>query len=188
MWFLLRILIGSIFIVSGLGKLLSPYQNFLYVIQAYQLLPAWGEALAAQIFPWVELLIGIFLALQQVMRLFPEIQWVNGLNRSASGLTVQRPPVLLAPMATLLGDKAGAKPISTITLRAILDSIGTRLDESREIARYLTGLLVFLGLLGTFWGLLLTVSAVSDVIATVTTKPSSSAAPGGGSPTLVPGR
>ena len=114
------------------------------------------------------LLIGIFLALQQVMRLFPEIQWVNGLNRSASGLTVQRPPVLLAPMATWLGDKAGAKPISTITLRAILDSIGTRLDESREIARYLTGLLVFLGLLGTFWGLLETVGSISKVIQSMT--------------------
>ena len=114
------------------------------------------------------LLIGIFLALQQVMRLFPEIRWVNGLNKAASGLTVQRPPVLLAPMATLLGDQAGAKPISTITLRAILDSIGTRLDESREIARYLTGLLVFLGLLGTFWGLLETVGSISKVIQSMT--------------------
>jgi len=63
MWVLLRIAIGSIFIVSGLGKLLSPYQNFLYVIQAYQLLPSWGEGLAAQIFPWIELIIGIFVLL-----------------------------------------------------------------------------------------------------------------------------
>jgi len=60
MWIFLRIIIGSIFLVSGLGKLLSPYQNFLYVIQAYQLLPSWGEVLVAQIFPWIELLIGFF--------------------------------------------------------------------------------------------------------------------------------
>src|SRR5277367_3009243 len=63
MWFLLRILIGSIFIISGLGKLLSPYQNFLYVIQAYQLLPSQGEVLVAQILPWIELIVGVFVLL-----------------------------------------------------------------------------------------------------------------------------
>jgi len=110
------------------------------------------------------LLIGIILAILQVTRLFAEIRWVNGLNKAAAGLEVQRPPVLLAPMATLLGDSAGTGVISTITLRAILDSIGSRLDESREIARYLTGLLVFLGLLGTFWGLIATVESIKNVI------------------------
>jgi hypothetical protein len=63
MWFLLRIAIGSIFLVSGLGKLLSPYQNFLYVIQAYHLLPSVLEVGAAQIFPWIELFIGVFMLL-----------------------------------------------------------------------------------------------------------------------------
>ncbi len=63
MLFLLRIIIGSVFIVSGLGKLLAPYQNFLYVIQAYQLLPSWAEVLVAQIFPWLELIVGVFVAL-----------------------------------------------------------------------------------------------------------------------------
>ena len=63
MYTILRIVIGIIFLVSGLGKLLSPYQNFLYVIQAYQLLPSWGEVLTAQIFPWVELIVGVFVLL-----------------------------------------------------------------------------------------------------------------------------
>ena len=63
MWILLRLIIGSIFIFSGLGKLLSPYQNFLYVIQAYQVLPSWGEVLVAQIFPWIELFVGVFVLL-----------------------------------------------------------------------------------------------------------------------------
>jgi uncharacterized membrane protein YphA (DoxX/SURF4 family) len=63
MWFLLRILIGGIFVFSGLGKLLSPYQNFLYVVQAYQLLPSSGEYWVAQIFPWIEFLVGTFLLL-----------------------------------------------------------------------------------------------------------------------------
>ena len=60
MWVILRIAIGSIFIVSGLGKLLGPYQNFLYAIQDYQLLPSWAEVLTAQIFPWIEFFVGIF--------------------------------------------------------------------------------------------------------------------------------
>jgi len=63
MWFLLRILIGSIFLVSSMGKLLTPYQNFLYVIQAYQLLPSQGEILTAQIFPWLEFIVGVFVLL-----------------------------------------------------------------------------------------------------------------------------
>jgi hypothetical protein len=113
------------------------------------------------------LAIGILLALRQVWRLFPEVRWVNALR--AGDAAQVRPPVLLAPMATMLGEHASGRQISTITLRAILDSIGTRLDESREIARYLTGLLVFLGLLGTFWGLLETVGSIGNVISSMQT-------------------
>lgn len=109
-------------------------------------------------------LIGIMLTFRQVIRLFPEVSWVNGFRIGDPGLEVRRPPVLLAPMATLLGNKVGEMTLSTSTMRSILDSIGTRLDEAREMARYLTGLLVFLGLLGTFWGLLQTVSAVGSTI------------------------
>jgi hypothetical protein len=67
-------------------------------------------------------------------------------------------------MATMLDAGAGARGLSTQTTRAILDSIGTRLDEGRELSRYLVGLLIFLGLLGTFWGLLETVHSISGVI------------------------
>lgn len=63
MYPILRILIGSVFLVSGLGKLLGPYQNFLYVIQAYELLPSWAEVLTAQVFPWIELIVGVFVLL-----------------------------------------------------------------------------------------------------------------------------
>ena len=63
MYFILRVVIGSIFIVSGLGKLLGPYQNFLYALQAYQVLPSWAEVLTAQIFPWIEFFVGIFVLL-----------------------------------------------------------------------------------------------------------------------------
>jgi hypothetical protein len=110
------------------------------------------------------LLVGIVMSIRQVMRLFPEVRWVNGFRLADPGLTVNRPPVLLAPMATLLGERAGRMAISQTTMRGLLDSIGTRLDESREIARYLTGLLVFLGLLGTFWGQLETIGSIGRVI------------------------
>ena len=119
------------------------------------------------------LLVGIILGLRQVFRLFPEIRWANSVNNPDAPAT--KPPVLLAPMATILADRgAGPQAISTVTLRAILDSVGTRLDESREIARYLTGLLIFLGLLGTFWGLLETVGSISGVIKNMTTGSDSS--------------
>lgn len=108
------------------------------------------------------LFVGILLAIRQVWRLMPEVRWVNAL-RTGDAANV-RQPVLLAPMARLIRDDTHSSDISTTTLRAILDSVGSRLDESREIARYLTGLLVFLGLLGTFWGLLETVGSIGGVI------------------------
>ncbi len=113
------------------------------------------------------LVIGILMSFRQVIRLFPEVSWVNGFRLADPGITVERPPVLLAPMATLLRDRLGRMAISSQLMRSILDSIAARLDESRDLLRYMTGLLVFLGLLGTFWGLIETVSSVGRVIETL---------------------
>jgi len=110
------------------------------------------------------LLIGILLAFRQIIRLFPEVNWVNGFRLSDPGLAVERPPVLLAPMAAILGNRSDRMAISAQVMRGILDSIATRLDEARDMSRYMTGLLVFLGLLGTFWGLIETVGSVGRVI------------------------
>jgi hypothetical protein len=111
------------------------------------------------------LLIGIILTFRQVIRLYPEVSWVNNFRIADPGLAVARHPTLLAPMAVLLGgERSGRMAISQQTMRHLLDSIATRLDEARDISRYMTGLLVFLGLLGTFWGLIETVSSVRDVI------------------------
>jgi len=110
------------------------------------------------------LLIGIALSFRQVIRLYPEVNWVNGFRLADPGLAIERAPVLLAPMAAILGDRVGRMAISAQIMRGILDSIATRLDEARDIARYMTGLLVFLGLLGTFWGLIETVGSVGNVI------------------------
>jgi uncharacterized protein YneF (UPF0154 family) len=110
------------------------------------------------------LFIGILLSVRQVARLYPEISWVNNFRLADPGLAVERPPVLLAPMAAILGSRIGRMEMSAQLMRGILDSIATRLDEARDILRYMTGLLVFLGLLGTFWGLIETVSSVGNVI------------------------
>src|ERR1700748_1927653 len=113
----------------------------------------------------VVLLIGIVLAFRQVIRLYPEVAWVNNFRIADPGLAIARHPTLLAPMAAILGgERTGRMSISQQTMRHLLDSIATRLDEARDISRYMTGLLVFLGLLGTFWGLIETVGSVGKVI------------------------
>jgi hypothetical protein len=109
--------------------------------------------------------IGIILSFRQVVRLYPEVAWVNNFRIADPGLAVDRRPTLLAPMAAILGgERTGRMRISQQTMRHLLDSIATRLDEARDISRYMTGLLVFLGLLGTFWGLIETVGSVGKVI------------------------
>ncbi|MDR6434014.1 MotA/TolQ/ExbB proton channel family protein [Brucella pseudogrignonensis] len=108
------------------------------------------------------LLIGILLAFGQVLRLLPEIRWVNSFRDGERDGTT-RPPVLLAPMRALIGRRQ-SMALTTTSTRTILDSIASRLDESRDISRYLIGLLVFLGLLGTFWGLLETVGSIGQTI------------------------
>src|SRR6267142_298618 len=111
------------------------------------------------------LFIGTILSFRQVIRLYPEVAWVNNFRISDPGLAVARHPKLLAPMAAILGgERTGRMTISQQTMRHLLDSIATRLDEARDISRYMTGLLVFLGLLGTFWGLIETVGSVGKVI------------------------
>jgi hypothetical protein len=148
----------SIFLIIAAFVALILYRQ---VINAYQSNPALNSVIIAV------LAIGIALSYRQIFRLFPEIRWVNTFRIAEPGVEVDRTPVLLAPMATLLGDRIGRMAISTQTMRSILDSIQQRLDEDRDMGRYLTSLLIFLGLLGTFWGLLQTVAAVANTIQTL---------------------
>lgn len=110
------------------------------------------------------LVVGILLALAQVVRLMPEVAWVNNFRQGGDDLDIKREPVLLAPMKSLLGSTSADMSITTNSMRSILDSIGNRLDDLRDISRYLIGLLVFLGLLGTFWGLLATIGSIGETI------------------------
>ena len=111
---------------------------------------------------------GIIIIFRQVYTLRPEIQWIEGYKRNkAKGLTGNldnKKLILLAPIASLLEEHKGRFTISSLAMRSLLDSLNLRLDETREVSRYLIGLLVFLGLLGTFWGLLNTIDSVGDVI------------------------
>ena len=117
------------------------------------------------------LLLGIVYSFRQVLSLRPEIAWMGRLREESKerlvypeSLAAERPPRLLGPMATMLSERKGRLTLSTMSMRALLDGISSRIEESHEISRYLIGLLIFLGLLGTFWGLLRTVSDVGATI------------------------
>ena len=122
------------------------------------------------------LAIGIAWNLRQVLRLSPEVAWLEHYRSGPERLAGAPRARLLAPMARMLqprhDDADGEEPrqltLSAGAMRSLLDSLASRLDESRELSRYMTGLLIFLGLLGTFWGLLKTIGAVAEVINTMT--------------------
>ena len=109
------------------------------------------------------LLAGILFIFRQVLMLRPEVAWLEHFQTSGTA-TGGPEPVLLAPMARMLGERRGRLTLSALSMWSLLDGIASRLDESRELSRYLIGLLIFLGLLGTFWGLLHTVQSVGSVI------------------------
>jgi len=111
------------------------------------------------------LLVGIVLAIRQVARLFREVRWVNARQLAGWEDAPAAPaPVLLAPMASVIGARSGRVQLPVATTRSLLDSIAARLDEGREVLRYLASLLILLGLLGTFWGLIETVGSLSRII------------------------
>ena len=141
--------------VAGLGYLL--HQDLLRVFMNTPILN--GVIVAV-------LVIGIFFVMRQVISLWPEVKWLRRLHHREEGA----PPLethsvdLLVPLGTMLGERQDRLRLSPTVTRAVLDGIATRLDERRELTRYLIGLLIFLGLLGTFWGLLETIGAVADAI------------------------
>jgi hypothetical protein len=111
--------------------------------------------------------IGTFYIFWQVWRINREISWIERFRTGQLESTNYRPPRLLAPMAAMIGARKGKLSLSALSLRSLLDGINARLDESHDIARYFIGLMVFLGLLGTFWGLLQTIGGVADTLSTI---------------------
>ncbi len=145
---------------AGVAALLSPV-----LLRAFQNNPELNG------FILFILALGIAWNLRQVLRLTPEVTWIETFHTARARLAALPPPKLLAPMARMFASREehargdqGRFTLSTTSMRTLLDGIASRLDESRELSRYMTGLMIFLGLLGTFWGLLKTIGAVSDVI------------------------
>jgi len=109
------------------------------------------------------LLLGIIYNFRQVIVLNREVVWLDNFRTGRPETSAETAPRLLAPIAAMLGERKGRFSLSAIALRSVLDGISARLEESRDLSRYLIGLLIFLGLLGTFWGLLGTITKVGAV-------------------------
>jgi len=111
------------------------------------------------------LLAGIAFSFRQVLMLRPEAEWVRAYRREGATPPAQTPR-LLGPVAAMLGERDDGRPVrmTALSMRSLLDGVASRLEEGREISRYMTRLLIFLGLLGTFWGLLAVLAAIGDTI------------------------
>ncbi len=114
------------------------------------------------------LLIGIILSIRQVTMLSPAVKWIEEFRESGTSEIPGDAPKLIAPMAAMMGEGERKLSLSALSMRTILDGIAARMDEGREITRYFIGLLIFLGLLGTFWGLLGTIGSIKDTINNLT--------------------
>ncbi|GHD99967.1 motA/TolQ/ExbB proton channel family protein [Defluviimonas sp. 20V17] len=120
-------------------------------------------------------LVGVASCFLQVFRLFASVRWIGDFINHIPGHQFVRVPRMLAPLAQLLRTRGARSQISSTSATSILDSVATRIDEARDITRYLINLLVFLGLLGTFWGLATTVPAVVQTIQSLAPKEGQSA-------------
>ena len=148
-----RMLLITILIVACIGVLYGP------LVDIFSTNPALNGMIIGI------LAIGILLSVSQVISLTPELTWLSA-KVNNKPLKRQYSPAILAPLVPVVGKNSS---INSLTSQAILDSVHARLHESRDFMKYLVGLLVFMGLLGTFWGLSKTVGSVSNVINTLPT-------------------
>lgn len=120
--------------------------------------------------PWLNgfiffvFVIGVVACFWQVFQLIGSVRWIEGFAAQHPGHELTKAPLLLAPLATMLRQRGKRMQIASTSARSILDSVAQRIDEAREITRYIVNMLIFLGLLGTFYGLATTVPAVVDTI------------------------
>lgn len=108
--------------------------------------------------------LGVLSCFGQVAQLMQSVQWIEGFAKQRLGHEIVKAPSLLAPLATLLRSRSAVMQLSSSSARSILDSVAQRIDEDREITRYIGNTLIFLGLLGTFYGLATTVPALVETI------------------------
>ena len=133
------------------------------IVAAPSVLPIFFANLWLNGFIMMVFFIGVASCFAQVFQLISSVRWIENFAASRTKLTA-RAPQLLAPLATLLGSRSAQMKIAATSTRSILDSVSTRIEEAREITRYIVNLLIFLGLLGTFYGLATTVPALVETI------------------------
>ena len=155
--YLVRMLIFLAVVVAIAALLHAP------LLQAFMGNPALNGVIVGALF------IGIAFTFRQILRLMPERRWLTTIQKTGKLDNRQVKPVLLATVYAMLADQRQEARLSALSLRSVLDGVAARLDEGREISRYMIGLLVFLGLLGTFWGLLQTIGAVGLVVGSLDT-------------------
>ena len=117
---------------------------------------------------------GVLTCFWQVLILMQSVSWIENFVNQVRGTENASPPRLLAPLASLLRSHEAKRQITSTSAHSILDSVATRIDEARDITRYLTNLLIFLGLLGTFYGLAITIPAIVDTIRSLAPQPGES--------------
>ena len=154
------------------------YRTILFLVFVAAVIGALHQVIwtAFQHNPWLNgvilaiLLFGVFFNIRRILRLKPEARWIDAFRTNAPGFSLQDAPRLLAPIAAVLGERQrrSRTALSTLSLRHLLDSISSRLDENRDISGYLRNLLIFLGLLGTFWGLIQAIGSIGGVISGLT--------------------
>ncbi|MEE9387624.1 MAG: biopolymer transporter ExbB [Paracoccaceae bacterium] len=109
-------------------------------------------------------LVGVIACFWQVIELMSSVSWIEGFTGGGAGHVMAKAPRLLAPLAALLRSRGAKMQIGSASADSILDSVATRIEETRDITRYIVSLLIFLGLLGTFWGLATTIPALVETI------------------------
>ena len=113
----------------------------------------------------VVLLVGIVISMRQTYMLIPALDWLEKFKKNDRSEKTSKVPELLGTMATMMEEQKNRKlSLSTVSMNTLLDGIASRMDEGREVTRYIIGLLIFLGLLGTFWGLLTTIGSIGNTI------------------------
>ena len=153
-----RFLLRMVLFLAGVGVVIAVLHNTL--LRAFMANVALNSLISAVV------VIGILYTFRQVWEIGREANWVEAWQKAqrSGGSNIGEPSSLLAPLSRMLANRSPRGSLHATATRALLDSVGSRLDEGREISRYFIGLTVFLGLLGTFWGLLETINSVADTI------------------------
>jgi hypothetical protein len=148
------------------------------VLIAPQLMPIFRATPYLKIFIVLVFFVGVAATFWQVVTLISAVNWIEGFALDRPGHEFTKAPRLLAPLAAMLSGRHARRSLTSTSTRSILETVATRIEEQRDLTRYLISLLIFLGLLGTFYGLATVVPAVVDTIRSLAPQENQSAVQG----------